>query len=217
MPAEAHVEFAQLARRDAEKRRLPARHVTALLAFASLRTAISDRRYYGGRPIAEPVDEVVEEIERLWMLISSPPRVLTVLGGGDVCQVHPDEPISVALNHVRRFDYSQLPAYDNSGYVGILTTNAIGRWLADQLSRNTGLAEEEPVRQVMRFAEAGRARPRRPAQDYRSGGDRPDQPGPALRSAHHDRQGHRLLLHHPLGRRLNLNVHRVPPGSELHR
>jgi CBS domain-containing protein len=152
LQAEKYVEFAQLARRYADKR-LSAQQLTALLAFASLRNAISHGRYYGGRPIAEPVDEVVEEIERLWKQISSPPLALTVLGAGDVCQVHPDQPISVALEHVRRFGYSQLPVYDESGYVGILTTNAIGRWLADQLSRNTGLAEEEPVRQVMRFAE----------------------------------------------------------------
>jgi CBS domain-containing protein len=152
--ADKHIEFAQLVHRyAAEKKRLPAQHLTALLAFASLRNAISHGRYYGGRPIADPVEEVVEEIERLWKQISSPPLALTVVGGGDVCQVHPDEPIRAALDHVQRFDYSQLPVYDESGYVGILTTNTIARWLADQLSRNAGLAAEEPVRQVMRFAE----------------------------------------------------------------
>lgn len=150
--AETYVEFTQLARRYAEKKQLPAQHLSALLAFASLRNAISHSRYYGGRPIAEPVEEVVAEIERLWTQISAPPLALTVLGGGDVCQVHPDEPISVALDYVRRFNYSQLPVYDENGYLGVLTTNAIGRWLADQLS-HIGLAEGEPVRQVMRFAE----------------------------------------------------------------
>lgn len=153
LQAEEHVNFASLANRYAQKRRLPEQHRRALIAFASLRNAIVHGNYYGGRPIAEPVVEVVEEIERLWTQLSSPPLALKVLGSETVCQVHPDEPVSVALDYVRRFSYSQFPVYGENGYIGLLTTNAIGRWLADQLIRNAGLAEEEPVRQVMRFAE----------------------------------------------------------------
>jgi len=50
----------------------------------------------------------------------------------------PPEPISDVLEHVRRFDYSQIPVYDDTRYVGILTTNAIARWLAHQLALNQG-------------------------------------------------------------------------------
>lgn len=95
------------------------------------------------------------EIERLRQQILEPPLALTVLGSGRVCVVQPDDPISVALDHVRTFGYSQLPVYDGDGYRGVLTTNAIARWLADQLTRNTGIAEEEPVSQVLAFAEPG--------------------------------------------------------------
>ncbi|MFV2108133.1 CBS domain-containing protein [Micromonospora sp. LOL_015] len=93
------------------------------------------------------------EIRNLWTQISSPPSALSVLDHREVCQVHPEDLIGVALDHVRRFNYSQLPVYDQSGYIGILTTNAIGRWLADSFVRNTGLAEEQTVREMMQFAE----------------------------------------------------------------
>ena len=70
-----------------------------------------------------------------------------------VFTVRPDEPISAALDHVRSFDYSQLPVYGQSGYSAILTTNAIARRLAHELGINVGLAEDEPVGRVLEFAE----------------------------------------------------------------
>ncbi len=96
---------------------------------------------------------MVEEIEHLRDQITSPPKALTVLGGREVCVSGPQEPISTVLEHVSRFDYSQVPIYDDTGYVGILTTNAIARWLAHQLTLNRGLAEGEPVHRVLAFAE----------------------------------------------------------------
>jgi predicted transcriptional regulator len=148
-----HVEFGQLVRAYADKKRLTFRQRDTLLAFASLRNAITHGRYYDGNPIAEPVPEVVDQIEQLRDLIKSPPKALNVLGAMDVCLASPNEPISAVLEHVRRFDYSQLPVYNETGCVGILTTNAIARWLAHQLSTNKGLAEEETVSRVLEFAE----------------------------------------------------------------
>ncbi|PYC65478.1 hypothetical protein C7C45_28540 [Micromonospora arborensis] len=152
--ADVAVGFAQLIRDYGQRRPLSHHQKNALVAFASLRNAISHGTYYGGRPIADPVEVVVQEIEHLRQQIIEPPLALTVLKSGNVCRVHPDDPISIALEHVRAFGYSQLPVYDDA-YVGVLTTNAIARWLADQLVKNTGIAEEEPVRQVLSFAEPG--------------------------------------------------------------
>lgn len=148
-----HVDFAQLERAYADKYKLPATHRDALNAFRELRNAIVHKRYYNGKPIAEPVPEVVNEIEGLRRLIESPPNALRVVGARDVCVTRDEEPIGRALEHVRRYDYSQLPVYDSSGFLGILTTNTIARWLAHQLEQNGGLAQEESVRQVLAFAE----------------------------------------------------------------
>jgi predicted transcriptional regulator len=152
--ADQHVDFAQLESEYGDKYRLPVPHRNALRAFRELRNAIVHGRYFGGRPIAEPVPEVVDEIEHLRSLLMSPPTALAVLGIRDVCVARCEEPIRTALEYVRQFDYSQLPVYDGKEYVGILTTNTIARWLAQQLTTNQGLAEEEAVRQVLTFAEA---------------------------------------------------------------
>ena len=124
----------------------------ALLAFASLRNAISHGRFYDGRPIAEPVQAVVTE-STLRGQITAPPKALAILGSRNACIAGPQEPVSAVLEYVSRFDYSQVPVYDGTRYIGILTTNAIARWLAHQLTLNQGLAEGESVDRVLAFAE----------------------------------------------------------------
>lgn len=162
--ADEHVEFIQLARDYADRRRLPRSQRDALAAFAALRNAISHGRYYGGRPIAEPIEDVVHQIEGLRDQLMRPPTALGVLGPREVKTVQPGDPIGVALEYVRTHEYSQLPVYSSEHiYQGLLTTNAIARWLADQLTTTGGLAESQPVQQVLRFVEpheAGQLRPR---------------------------------------------------------
>lgn len=148
-----HVEFGKLVRDYVATRHLPLKHQDALLAFARLRNAISHEPYRNGRPIADPRLDVVEQIEQLRDLYFKPPIALSVLGQREVCSVAPSQPISAALEYVRSFDYSQLPVYDGDSYAGILTTNAIARWLAAQLAANEGLAEAESVGHVLDFAE----------------------------------------------------------------
>jgi CBS domain-containing protein len=153
--ADEHIEFGKLAREYVATRRLPLKHQDALLTFARLRNAISHEPYRDGRPIADPRPDVVEQIEQLRNLYFKPPTALSVLGQMEVCSVAPDQPISVALEYVRLFDYSQFPVYDGDSYAGILTTNAIARWLAAQLAATGGLAEAEAetVVHVLAFAE----------------------------------------------------------------
>lgn len=147
------VPFAKLVHEYTAARHLPRQSHDALLAFARLRNAISHERYLGGRPIAEPRPDVVGQIERLRDLIIAPPKVLSVVPTARVAVTAPDEPVSTGLVVMRRYDYSQLPVYDAGRYAGILTTNAIARWLAHTLTGSDGLAEAEPVRTVMEFAE----------------------------------------------------------------
>ena len=147
LQADQHVEFIRLARDFANRKHLTQRSVTPSVPSASLRNAISHGRYFDGRPIAEPVKEVVEQIERLR------DQALTVLGLMDVRMVSMNDPIDVALGYVRQFDYSQLPVYDDGVYVALLTTNAIAIWLAAQLTATGGIAETVLVHQVIQFAE----------------------------------------------------------------
>ena len=148
-----HVEFAHLARRFADRQRLTRAQRDALSAFSSLRNAIAHGRYFDGHSIADPVPDVVEDIERLRGLIMRPPTAMGAVSRETVRIVRPESPLVSALELVRAFDYSQLPVYDKGRNVGLLTTNAIARWLAEQLGGEVGLAEGVPISEVMQYAE----------------------------------------------------------------
>lgn len=152
MQAKQGTPFIELARAHARAQKLPSEQLDALRTFASLRNAIAHGRYYDGQPIAEPAPKVVDEIEKLLMQLTSPPRVLEVLEPKNVCLVHPEQHIGQALEYVRQFDYSQIPVYGESGYFGILTTNSIARWLAERLDGKRILTSAL-VQDVLSFSE----------------------------------------------------------------
>ena len=60
LSAHRYVNFAQLEREFGDKYRLPSSHRRDLRAFRELRNAMVHSHYFGIRPIAEPVPEVVE-------------------------------------------------------------------------------------------------------------------------------------------------------------
>ena len=149
---DTHTEFSALARRYAERKRLTREQRDALSAFGALRNAIAHGRYFGGRPIADPVPEIVAQIEHLRDLLLRPPTAMSVVATQRVKVVRPADQLETALAIVREYDYSQLPVYGET-YECLLTTNAVARWLAEQLTSNEGLAETTSVSHVLKFAE----------------------------------------------------------------
>lgn len=139
--------------RLAEKKHLISdAHSEALQAFADLRNAISHGTYNNYRPIAEPLPETVEQISRIRDLILDPPTALGVLGGQRVRLAAPGDPIRGPLAVIRSTDISQFPVYDADGYVALLTTNTIARWVAADLDDNDHL-DARTVAEVLDYAE----------------------------------------------------------------
>ena len=124
----------------------------ALRTFADLRNALVHHDYYGGRPVADPVPEIVEAIERLRDKIISPPTVLHVLPHRPLASFGPSDPLRAVLEEIRRHDYSQFPIYDDHTYRGLLTTNCIARWLAHRLATDE-IVEGETVGAALAFVE----------------------------------------------------------------
>ncbi|MGX7728650.1 CBS domain-containing protein [Rhodococcus sp. 2H158] len=124
----------------------------ALRAFADLRNALVHHDYHGGRPVADPVPEIVEAIERLRDKIISPPTVLHVLPQRPLASFGLDDPLRSVLEEIRRHDYSQFPIYDDRTYRGLLTTNCIARWLAHRLATDE-IVEGETVGAALEFVE----------------------------------------------------------------
>jgi predicted transcriptional regulator len=134
--ADRRVRFVDVARSYAAAKNLPAAQLDLLRIFGDLRNALAHSEYRGSYPIAEPIHQIVDDIEQLRDKIKTPPKAIDQLEAREVCVAHLDEPLSKALEHVRGFDYSQLPVYDQGRYHGILTTNSIARWLARHIADN---------------------------------------------------------------------------------
>ncbi|MGO9081231.1 MAG: CBS domain-containing protein [Streptosporangiaceae bacterium] len=147
-----NVRFIDLAREYVQVHNLPSSYLVSLQTYAALRNAIDHNSHRGAYPIAEPIPEIVEEIRRLRDKIKAPPEAIAVLPEMNVYSVHSGEPVSVALEYVRQFDFSQLPVYESGQYVGVLTTNTIARWLAQQIVDGRE-HRDAAVSEVMEFRE----------------------------------------------------------------
>lgn len=119
-----------------------------LKEFAGLRNAISHGEYQDFRPIAEPLQETVDEIERIRDQLLHPALAMEVLGHQDVITFAPDDDIHAPLAVIRETGISQFPIYESRQCVGVLTTNTIARWLAAELAADDSISTTT-VKQVL--------------------------------------------------------------------
>ena len=147
------VRFMDMADEYRQRRLLTQPQHEELRVFAGLRNAIQHSRYYEGKPIAEPVEQVVVRIERLRDQLMSPPTVSQLIQG-PVLTCAPSDLLRKPLRDMHARDFSQVPVYDGDRCIDLLTTNAIARWLAANFNDDGDLVHEEPrVQDVLRCAE----------------------------------------------------------------
>ena len=61
--------------------------------------------------------------------------------------------IDSVLAVMREMSYSQVPVYNNGEFLGLLTTNTISRWLAEQLNTIGIVDNENTIDKVMKYEE----------------------------------------------------------------
>lgn len=127
------------------------RYKDDLKQFGDLRNAIVHTRA-GDRVIAEPNDRAVEAMERIAKLLLDPPRV-----GGlfqrSVFRLKSSEPIGNAVRVMLERSYSQIPICDGNQFVGLLTTNTVGRWLGSCVEEEIFSLEETRIADVLQYTE----------------------------------------------------------------
>lgn len=144
--------FSHLVSEASSKLATVRRFADDLREFADLRNAIVHERR-GGVPIAEPHPETVKELERIADLLEDPPRADSFIST-EVVTTMPSAPVGTAARQMLEGDFSQLPVYRGQEYVGLLTSGAVARWLANELDRHGGMLEDQPVEAVLEFRES---------------------------------------------------------------
>lgn len=143
-------DFSQLVR---ESKKLSEPQRAELKAIARLRNSIVHSSYFGGEPIADPREDIVAWLEQQADLIESPPTILHVMGQQKIRAVKDSDPLESFLQLLREHRYSQAPVRLQDGGLGLITTNAVARWLAEEFTVNNGVAEAATVRDVLQHAE----------------------------------------------------------------
>ncbi|AKK11218.1 CBS domain-containing protein [Corynebacterium uterequi] len=124
--------------------------------YRELRNAITHGEYRDFRPIADPREDVIAEIERLAHDIINQPELhaaarLDSLPRQIVRVFHPDDSASEVLDVVRTSGISQFPIYERKTYVGLLTTDAIAKWVSVDY-RDDGRLDARTVSDILDYA-----------------------------------------------------------------
>lgn len=119
--------------------------------YSRLRNALSHERL-GGKPLAEPRDDVVRSVKSILGMLSDPPltgrvfrREVTVFSEADKIF---DFAFAVWAN-----GYSQAPIYSKGGFRGLLAAETLARWIGSSKDSAAKLAENVTVGEVLKCAE----------------------------------------------------------------
>jgi predicted transcriptional regulator len=82
-------------------------------------------------------------------------RLLDVLVGSEVMTADADEPIGPVVERMYERAYSQVPVYRGKNLIGLLTNDAVARWLGSMPGRSRRSAERTTVAEVLGIAESG--------------------------------------------------------------
>lgn len=104
-----------------------------LQAAANLRNSITHGSYHNGEPVADPREDIINDITAIYEFLTDPPLALSVLPQKDVVTFAPDTSVRDVLTALRNTRFSQFPIYDGRNFVGILTANSIAKWLAEDI------------------------------------------------------------------------------------
>ena len=143
--------FSDVVRRSVVLNSIVRKYEEDLIDFGRLRNAIihnGNAKYI----IAEPHDEVVNQIERLAELIAEPPRAMDRIGNKEVITISADMKVGAAIELIYRTGYSNLPVYENEKLLGILNgrklINVIGKRIGDNVNLQDFM-NETAVRDVV--------------------------------------------------------------------
>lgn len=129
-----YVSFSQRIRELVLRNPVVRRYKEDLYLLGNLRNAISHNTI-DSKPIAEPLAETVELIEKILQEFKNPPKVIPSFQF-EVYSVDDETPLMELLQEMKSQDFSQAPLLDDSGNVKeVISTNTISRWLFDQMKQ----------------------------------------------------------------------------------
>ena len=127
------------------------RHANLLKKLGRLRNLVV-HEYSRDKPMTVPTPYTVERITAIRDELLSPPSLYSVCTR-PVVTCGSSDLVGKAAKAMRDGSFSQLPVYDGTIFVGLLTAGTVARWVAGNLADGQELMEEEKVADVLRHQE----------------------------------------------------------------
>lgn len=143
-----YLPFHELIRKASEKVGVIKRFRKDLYTYAELRNVMVHNTRINGRIIAEPLNEVVENIEQIWSKIQHPEKVSNFKKKVFYC--FSDDKLSKALEFIRENKISHIPIIEKGKIVNVLNGVHIAEWLA---TKDIVSPSETAISEVLRVAE----------------------------------------------------------------
>lgn len=144
-----HLSFHKLVDLSKRKNAIIRRYEEKLREFATLRNAIVHHQTSPEYAIAEPHNEIVEALELIDMAVSKPVTVGKMFERNvDILQV--TDTLKDALFMIRDKHYTQIPVYNGSVFVGLLTAVGIMFWLANNVEKGRDISWEMSIETPLR-------------------------------------------------------------------
>ncbi|MBB6452754.1 putative transcriptional regulator [Salirhabdus euzebyi] len=124
--------FKKLLDVGARKHHVIRKYYSSLEQYAKLRNALVHDKKELGFYIAEPHLDVVKDIEMISEIFSQPNYALSI-ATREVVYFQREDAIVTVLEAIKKFGYAQYPVYHDKECMGLLTTEDIVKWMAENV------------------------------------------------------------------------------------
>lgn len=126
-----------------------------LREYAELRNAIVHKYSGGDKPIAEPYNETVAGIERIYNTLIKPPTAYEKAVKPIRSNKTTDRIIDVVKTMIEK-TYTHIPILDEKGvFVGVFSESTIAKWLANSVENDGFILAEVAVGEIKQHLEQG--------------------------------------------------------------
>lgn len=132
--------FSEVVRKAVPLNYLVRKYEDDLVDFGRLRNAIihnSNENYV----IAEPHDDVVNKIEHIAQLITTPPKAIDALIDRNVLCVQNDVLLKDVIRLIATSEYSNIPVFKDGGLIGVANGQRILDSIGRQIEKNNSVEE----------------------------------------------------------------------------
>lgn len=143
-----YMPFGDLVRKASAKEGVIKRFRDDLFTYSDLRNVMVHNSRVNGKIIANPLDEIVSNIELIWDKIQHPKKVSVFKKKVHYC--FSDDNLSKALQYMREYKISQIPILEKGEIIDVLSSNHIADWLA---TKETVSSSESVISDVLANAE----------------------------------------------------------------